>query len=187
MEAAALREGVIATAARDFELAELVARLAEEGMLRDHIRQIGMVGIVGQSEAVVDGGRSPGAKPCVGECVITRGWQSLLIDAAHMAVEPTEHPLEWARTGRAEPNLLRELVELGPVYQLGRRSDPGRREAEIDADRSGQCRRVAADEDVADELAGNRRELGRPEVIARGQIQKRGLIAELLAQLEILR
>src|SRR4051812_45132801 len=125
MEAAALREGVIAAAARDFELAELVARLAEEGMLRDHIRQIGMVRIVGQSEAIVDGGRGPGAKPCVGECVIAGGWQPLLIDAAHMAVESAQYPLERARTGRAEPNLLRELVELGPVHQIGRKSDPG--------------------------------------------------------------
>src|SRR5437868_9295731 len=152
METPALREGVIAAAARDFELAELVARLAEECVLRDYIRQIGMIRIVNQPEAVVRSRRGSGAKPCVGECVIAGGWQPLLIDAAHMAVESAQYPLERARTGRAEPNLLRELVELGPVPQIGRTSDPGRRAAEIDSDGPGQRRRVAGDADVADAL-----------------------------------
>src|SRR6478609_8906510 len=108
-----------------------------------------------------------------------------MIRAVGVAVEAAEHPLQRSRAGRPEPQLLSELIELGRVPQVRGEIDACWWEAEIHADRSRQCRSVAADEDVTVHVAADGCQLGRAEVPARGQVVKARLVAEFLGDFQI--
>src|SRR6476659_5589906 len=92
-----------------------------------------------------------------------------------VAVESTEYPLEWTLAGRRKPELLRELIELRGIAKIGRqigrcRIDPKAPGEWGNRDRPGQRRCVAADEDVAMQVAADRGELGRAEIVAHRQV-----------------
>ena len=135
-------------------------RLAEHRDLLDVVGQVGIVGRVG-GEAVGHRRRGAGAERGVGEGVIARGGQALAVEAVGVA-NRRRRPRHWngpSLFGR-EPDLLREASR-------GRSCRPGSTGsstaaagiAEIDRDAAGQRAGVAADEDVAVDVGGDRGQL----------------------------
>ena len=131
MKSRVFLEVVVATAGGQLELAEVVARLAEDGLLLDVVGQVGIVGRIGR-EAVAQIGNVDTRCDDVQERrrlkrVIAGRRQPLGIDAIDVGIEAADDPLERPVAGRRQPQFLGPLLEVGGVAEVRgqkrRRSD----------------------------------------------------------------
>ncbi len=111
-------EIVPAASAGQFELVELVARLAEQCFLSVHVRQVGMIWIVVKAKSIVHRGSCAWTEPRVGERIIAGRRETLVIGAFDASIKTSEHPLERPSARRREAQFLGELVELGGVDKV---------------------------------------------------------------------
>ena len=78
------------------------------------------------------------------------------------------------------------MIEVGRVAQVGRQDHRRRRITEIDRDAAGERAGVAADEDLAVDVARHRCQLDAAEVRRGGEVGDEGVVFELLGQQQIL-
>ena len=185
LELAGFAEVVVAAAGRRGQLAHRVVHFAEQGLLLDVVGQIGVVGRVGR-EAVGHGGRGARAQNGVGEGVVARGRQALIVDAVDLRIEAADHPLEGAFAVRGQTQFLGKLLQVGGVDQLGRQGHRRAREAQVDRDAARQGAGVAVHGDVAVDQAGDRGQVRPVEAEVGDHVGDQGVVGEALVQQQIL-
>ena len=192
-EVAAFLEAVVAAAGGQLDLAKVVGGLAEDRALLDVVGDVGVVRRVpGEAVAQVDGvHRSPDrVQEQIGEDVRSGGWKPLGIFAVDLGIEATEDPLERPAAGGAEAKFLRPLLEIGRIAKVRRETRAGcdrrvgARERNIDGAGQGRC--VAADQDVAIDVAGDAGQFDAAKADASDQVGEQGLVGKLLTKRQIL-
>ena len=144
-EVACLIEAVVTPAAGQLELTEVVAHLAEQRLLLDVVRQVGVVRRIGRKAVVQVGGRQ--RHPVrriyrvhrtgrvirvdeveaelreieVADSVRISCREGLLVLAINLRIEAADQPLKRSGASRCEPHLLGVLLEIGRIARVGRR------------------------------------------------------------------
>ena len=192
MKSRVFLEVVPAAAAGQLELAELVAGFAEQRLLLDRRRagrrdtdcraRLKPLSIAAATVAASARRRRRGSHWSEG--VISWGRQALRDSCGSRGCRSRRTPTGTGpTTGRGKPQLLRELVQLCRVAQV---------RGEIDRQRAGSRGRTLTEPVSAEasrltrmlrcNVAADRSQFDRAEIVAAGKVIEQGLVSEMLAQ-----